>query len=127
MAGPCRKLLKSVYKDLIKCPVDNVTIALVDENIFHWDVTVIGPAGSDYEDGVFHVSVKFSRGFPFSPPQVKMTTPIYHLNIDNQGNIALEKLQCWTKDCTMEEVFTDLVELLQDPIHDKAINQELAV
>lgn len=45
-------------------------------------VTLLGPRGSPYERGTFRLTINIPERYPFEPPLIKFTTPIYHPNID---------------------------------------------
>lgn len=39
----CDRLLIHLISDLCKNPVDGFSAGLVDDNVFEWNVTIIGP------------------------------------------------------------------------------------
>ena len=43
------KRLLTEYSQLEICPLDGISISLVDENLYEWEVTMQGPKGSPYE------------------------------------------------------------------------------
>ncbi len=43
------------------------------------------PSSNIYKEGAYRLSMKFADGYPFKPPEVRFTTPIYHLNVDKDG------------------------------------------
>lgn len=45
-------------------------------------VTLRGPEGTPYENGVFNVTITIPDKYPFDPPLMKFDTPVYHPNID---------------------------------------------
>jgi ubiquitin-conjugating enzyme E2 D/E len=70
-----------------------------------WHATVLGPAGSPYEGGTFHIEIKFSNAFPFKAPQFIFKTKIYHCNINAEGKICLNLLSDqWSPSLTIPTV-----------------------
>ncbi len=64
---------KRLQKELLKLqqkPETDVTITLVKENLFTWQVTIIGPKKSLYDGGIFKYSFNFPENYPFNPPEV---------------------------------------------------------
>ena len=51
-----------------------------------------GPANSHYEGGVFHFDLTLPPCYPFKPPVVRCKTKIFHLLIDENGQICIAEL-----------------------------------
>ena len=43
------KRLFTEYSLMENCPLDGVSVSLVDESLYQWEVTMQGPKGSPYE------------------------------------------------------------------------------
>ncbi|CAF1011100.1 unnamed protein product [Rotaria sordida] len=43
------------------------------------------PTSDIYKEGAYRLEMRFSPGYPFKPPEVRFATPIYHLNVDKDG------------------------------------------
>lgn len=97
-----------------------------ESNKYHWEVTLIPPAGTLYEGGYYRLEVLFPNDYPDSPPKVKFLTKIYHCNISSYtGYICLNTLEksSWKSDYSMEDIFNHIIILLftpnsEDPIFD---------
>ena len=81
--------LTAEIKELSENPVDNCSAGPVDDKLDTWQAVIAGPKDTPYENGVFKLSMNFTKDYPFKPPKVKFITPIYHCNIDSHGNICL--------------------------------------
>ncbi|CAM8915857.1 unnamed protein product [Rhodiola kirilowii] len=110
------KRINQELKNLQKDPPTYCTAGPVNDNIFHWRATFMGPADSPYAGGVFHVSIRFPSDYPFSPPMVAFITKVYHPNINSDGGICLDILQDqWSPALTFSKVLLSICSLLTDP------------
>lgn len=67
--------------DLARNPPDGVSVGLGDDdNIFVWEVLLVGPPDTLYEGGFFNAKLEFPQDFPVMPPVMTFTTPIWHPN-----------------------------------------------
>lgn len=70
-----------VFAELARNPPDGVSVGLgEDENIFVWDLMIIGPPDTLYEGGFFNAKLEFPSDFPNAPPVMTFKTPIWHPN-----------------------------------------------
>lgn len=54
---------------------------------------IISPDEGFYRGGRFSFSFKVGPNYPHEPPKVKCETPVYHPNIDLEGNVCLNILR----------------------------------
>ena len=121
--------IKRIQKELeeIKDPPANCSAGPVDDDIFHWQATIIGPEDSPYHGGVFIVSINFSADYPFKPPKVYFITKIYHPNVNSQGAICLDILkENWSPALTVSKLLLSICSLLTDPNPDDPLVIEIA-
>ena len=113
--------IKQEYIDLSNNPNPNigVTVGLLDEDdIFNWRVTLLGPKDSSYKRGIFILSIHFPKDYPNSAPEVRVKTPIYHLNINPNisymsgaeplGHVCISNLNWWKPEYTIKEIITNI-------------------
>ena len=78
-------------------------------------VLMHGRTGSPYQNGVFEVLVRFPTDYPFTPPAVRIVTPIYHYAVSSQGGVCLDILRdAWSPALTFGKVLTTLGQLVFD-------------
>ena len=63
------------------------------DNLFEWLATIEGSAGTVYEGLTYKLNMKFPADYPFSAPTITFTTPCFHPNVDQFGNICLDILK----------------------------------
>jgi ubiquitin-conjugating enzyme E2 D/E len=98
-----------------------------DDNIFEWTAVIQGPEQSPYEGGLFHLTVRFPRDYPFKPPALKFTTKLYHPNIDETGHECLDITNDqWSPALTLHKLLLSLYSLLGDPNPDDPLMPEIA-
>ncbi|KAH8256712.1 hypothetical protein KR038_011047, partial [Drosophila bunnanda] len=111
-AGRIHRELQQFMKE----PIEGCQVEPDDEDIFRWKAFIVGPQGSPYEGGVFHLSVVFPQDYPYAPPKVFFLTMIYHCNIASTGNICIDILSsAWSPALTISKVLLSILSLLTDP------------
>ena len=63
------------------------------DKLFAWVATVEGPQEAVYAGDKFKLRLEFPAGYPYQSPKVKFTSPCFHPNVDNHGNICLDILK----------------------------------
>ncbi|XP_039298778.1 ubiquitin-conjugating enzyme E2 C [Nilaparvata lugens] len=97
------------------------------ENLFKWVATIIGPDGTVYEGITFKLSLEFLCNYPYVAPIVKFITPIFHPNVDLNGNICLDILkEKWSALYDVRTVLLSVQSLLAEPNNDSPLNQAAA-
>ena len=116
-----KKRIKEELDDLNNNPLTNIslTAGLVDNNLFEWQCTILGPNDSPYAGGLFYLKVYFPDDYPNNPPEVCFKTPIYHLNVNPRncensiqpeklGHLCMSTLNWWKPKYTMREVLSNI-------------------
>lgn len=73
-------LLMKQLAELSKNPNESFSVGMDGENIFKWNVLVVGPPDSMYEGGFFKSVLEFPNDFPNSPPVMTFTSTMWHPN-----------------------------------------------
>ena len=112
------------YWDLNKNPDVNcgITVGLINNDSYDdWRVTLIGPKGTCYQNGLFIVNIHFPPDYPQKAPEVYFITPIYHLNVnpcapkkegdESLGHVCISTLNWWNPQYKIREVLLNIYSL----------------
>ena len=121
MSEACTKRLMN---ELRKLPTNAVMRAAgwsvgqaSEADLLKWQGHVKGPTGTPYEGGTFYFTIHFDRNYPWKPPRVKFTTPLYHPMVDRQGSVCHEWLHHgWVPRVDIGELVQLLKALLHYPL-----------
>lgn len=87
-----------------------------DGDLLSWTATIEGPDDTPYAKLSLKLSFAFPSNYPYAPPTVLFTTPIYHPNVDFSGRICLDILKDkWTAAYNIQTVLLSLQSLLGEP------------
>eukprot|EP00636_Phaeomonas_parva_P018166 CAMPEP_0118857906 /NCGR_PEP_ID=MMETSP1163-20130328/4811_1 /TAXON_ID=124430 /ORGANISM="Phaeomonas parva, Strain CCMP2877" /LENGTH=145 /DNA_ID=CAMNT_0006791287 /DNA_START=324 /DNA_END=758 /DNA_ORIENTATION=+ len=86
------KRLQKELRDIETAPLDFCSFSLAQEDdIFKWDVMMVGPDDTPYEGGTWCVRMHFPAEYPFKPPKVAFVTKIYHPSVKmDSGEICAD-------------------------------------
>lgn len=122
--------LKRIQRELVELNNEthiNCLAGPKDDNYYEWTASIIGPEGSPYSDGVFSLDINFPADYPFKPPKINFVTPIYHCNINKNGNICLDILrEQWSPALTISKLLLSISSLLTDANPDDPLVPEIA-
>ena len=92
-------------------------------DVFHWQITLIPPQGTDYEGGFFKIEAKFRENYPDTAPILKFVTKIFHVNVNSDGHICLNSIKDnWRRSLSMEDVLNHIMILLYKQNPNSAFN-----
>lgn len=124
------RALSMEFKSLIDEPVEGFTVKLAnEENLFEWQVAIFGAPNTLYEGGYFKASMKFPSDYPYSPPNIKFLTKMFHPNIYENGDLCISilhppvddpqsgELPCerWNPTQNVRTVLLSVISLLNEP------------
>ena len=118
MATAALKRLDRELSDLQKNPSTQFSVESVEDDFFQWKAILIGPPGTPYENGKFHLSISIPLEYPFKPPNVKFITKIYHVGITSSGTICdhcEHKLVPWRASDKISKLVQAYYSILCDP------------
>ena len=121
------KRIKKEHNDFLKSPPENCSAGPVGDDLFVWQATIMGPADSPFQGGVFSLQIQFPADYPFKPPKITFSTKVYHPNINSQGGICLDILKnAWSPALTISKVLISICSLLTDPNPDDPLVPDIA-
>ncbi|XP_042907899.1 ubiquitin-conjugating enzyme E2 G1 [Parasteatoda tepidariorum] len=134
-------LLRKQLNELKKNPVEGFSAGLIDDNdIYKWEVLIIGPPDTLYEGGFFKAHLYFPKEYPLRPPKMKFITEIWHPNIDKTGDVCISILhepgddkfgyekasERWLPVHTVETILISVISMLADPNDESPANVDAA-
>jgi len=73
-------------------PVEGFSAGVHDDNLYEWNVVLIGPANTLYEGGIFSARLSFPEDYPSMPPKMRFETKMWHPNIYADGTVCISIL-----------------------------------
>jgi len=115
------------WETLQKEPVAGIRVELEDGDILKWKAVIDGPEGTPYEGGEFHLTLRFGEHYPFTPPEVLMSTKIFHSNFGVNGHVCADILgDQWSPALGVKSVLLTIQSLIAEPWPRDAMNWEPA-
>merc|ERR1712115_504080 len=82
-----------------------------------WETGIPGKPGTDWEGGVYKVSLEFSEEYPSKPPKCKFVPPLFHPNVYPSGTVCLSILneeEGWRPAITVKQILLGIQMLLDE-------------
>ncbi|KAF7678792.1 putative ubiquitin-conjugating enzyme E2 7 [Astathelohania contejeani] len=119
---------------------DHFSVGLIDDNIYTWSVLILGPEGTDFENGILSAKMVFPLNYPDAPPTFKFLNEMWHPNIDKDGNVCISILhkpgedefgyeelsERWMPVRNPESVILSIISLLSSPNIESPANLDAA-
>jgi ubiquitin-conjugating enzyme E2 A len=127
VTGDAKRRLLRDFKNMQSENSQQFTASPDPDNIMKWTAVIFGPDQTDWEDGVFKLTMVFPENYPHSPPEVRFTTAVFHPNVYKSGAICLDILQRnWTPANDVSSILISIQSLLTDPNPASPANGEAA-
>ncbi|KII88954.1 hypothetical protein PLICRDRAFT_159917 [Plicaturopsis crispa FD-325 SS-3] len=69
------KRIMQEARELANDPCTDYSAAPLEDDIFEWHCTLRGPAGTEFEGGLYHFRILLPAEYPFRPPSIMLLTP----------------------------------------------------
>jgi ubiquitin-protein ligase len=111
-----RKRLMLELRNLARHPHSQMTVFPCEQDISFWKLLIEGPDGTPYANGCWLCFIKFSDGYPATPPEIRFVTPIKHCNINCYGKVCHSILdRNYSPDTTVLTILQCVYGLLLSP------------
>jgi ubiquitin-conjugating enzyme E2 N len=121
-----RRIIKETER-IQKNPIAGISATPRSDNPRHFDIRIVGPKGSPYENGTFLLELFLGEDYPMTPPKVHFLSKIYHPNVDRVGRICLDILKDkWSPALQIDKVCLSIQLLLQNPNPDDPLDTRIA-
>ena len=107
-----------------------------------WEVLIIGPPSTLYEEGMFKATLEFPQDFPNNPPVMRFVSDMWHPNVYEDGVVCISILhppgddprneletaeERWRPILGVEQIILSVISLFADPNADSPANVDAAV
>lgn len=129
--------------ELNKNPIDLVSVGLTDDdNLYDWEILIMGPDGTLYEGGFFKAKLQFPPDFPNMPPTMTFLSEMWHPNVYENGKVCISILhppgedalnaqesadERWRPILGVEQILISVISMLSDPNDESPANIDAAV
>lgn len=108
-----RRDMKSLHLD---AGMEGISAMPLDQQLSHWQATILGPPGSPYEGGKFFLYIIIPANYPMSAPKVRFLTKIIHPNVSRHGDIGIDIINHnWLLSLGISKLLLSVQSLLTDP------------
>jgi len=133
-------LLKRQMIELSKNASESFSAGLVDDDIYKWEVIIMGPPDTFYEGGYFKARMDFPQDYPHKPPKMRFVSKMWHPNIHTNGSVCISILhepgddtfgyeqagERWSPVQTVESILISVISMLADPNDESPANIDAA-
>eukprot|EP01134_Creolimax_fragrantissima_P000437 CFRG0437T1 len=93
-------------------------------DLLRWECGIPGKKSTNWEGGLYKLTVTFTEDYPSAPPKCQFDPPIFHPNVFPSGTVCLSILDAekdWRPAITLKQILGGIQNLLNEPnINDPA-------
>lgn len=135
-------LLMKQLQELNKNPVEGFSAGFIDDDdVYKWEVVIMGPPDTLYEGGVFKAHLLFPKEYPLRPPRMRFVSEMWHPNVHHpSGEVCISILhepgedkwgyekpeERWLPVHTVETILLSVISMLSDPNDQSPANLDAA-
>ncbi|KAK9353552.1 ubiquitin-conjugating enzyme/RWD-like protein [Lipomyces doorenjongii] len=137
---PSETILRRQLREISRNGIPGISAGLVDDNIYQWEVLLIGPDDTLYEGGFFKARLSFPEDYPLQPPKMRFETAMWHPNVYQDGNVCISILhppgedkygyedagERWLPVHSPETILLSVIAMLSSPNPDSPANIDAA-
>ncbi|KAL6274198.1 hypothetical protein ACE6H2_024890 [Prunus campanulata] len=129
------KQILEEYNEIESNPSEDFKCLKLDWNPYEWQFAIRGPSGTEFEGGIYHGVIQFSKGYPSKPPSIMFLTKNGRLKI--QTDISSRLLSNWQSQRSVRKAllalidemptFPDVCDDLDSVKYNKEVRRALAI
>eukprot|EP00456_Euglypha_rotunda_P059900 TRINITY_DN50099_c0_g1_i1.p1 TRINITY_DN50099_c0_g1~~TRINITY_DN50099_c0_g1_i1.p1 ORF type:complete len:160 (+),score=21.51 TRINITY_DN50099_c0_g1_i1:90-569(+) len=96
-------------------------------NLFKWKCGIPGKKGTDWEGGVYTLTMAFPDDYPNKPPKCQFVPGLFHPNVYPSGTVCLSILseeKDWKAGITVKQILIGIQDLLDNPNNEDPAQEE---
>ncbi|KAJ8097604.1 ubiquitin-conjugating enzyme/RWD-like protein [Lipomyces tetrasporus] len=147
---PSETILRRQLREISRNGIPGISAGLLEDNIYQWEVLLIGPDDTLYEGGFFKARLSFPEDYPLQPPKMRFETAMWHPNgmnprltvsiVYQDGNVCISILhppgedkygyedagERWLPVHSPETILLSVIAMLSSPNPDSPANIDAA-
>jgi len=125
-----KRIMKDI-KEFVDSPAHGIFYSMNESNMNEGAAMIIGPSGTPYEGGFYHIAVKLPENYPYEFPSMKFQTVEQtgtvriHPNLYSDGNICISIINTWDGESwTPSQSIMSVLLTLQSLLDEKPLMHE---